>query len=185
MNDYPKIANLKGVYVPREDSFLLADAVEKYAFGKVLDIGTGTGILGIIAARKGCEVTFADIDDGAIRCAKANAKANLVGGDFVISDMFSNIDGLFNTIIFNPPYLDSEALEKLKCRDLALDGGEGGRELIDLFLSQYKNHLLKKNIVLLLESSLNGYENDVRALNAELVGTAELFFETIAVLMLK
>src|SRR5271157_5382794 len=99
--DQVNIAEEKGVYLPREDSKLLAGAVEEYAFGKALDLGAGTGIQGIVAAMKGCEVTFSDIDATAVACARRNAMQNNVAGKFIISDMFGNIKDKFNTIIFN------------------------------------------------------------------------------------
>jgi release factor glutamine methyltransferase len=172
------IKSQKNVYYPREDSYLLAKAVEKHAFGKTLDLGTGTGILGIVAAKKGCEVTFADINPDAISCAKENAKLNNVKGEFVVSDMFSKINGKFDTIIFNPPYLPSEEI-----KDIALDGGEFGRELIEKFIKSYKQHVNDKHVVLLLESLFNKYEEDVKKLNAKLISKEHYFFEDLVVLL--
>ena len=169
------------VYEPLEDSVLLAKAVEKHAFGKFLDLGTGSGLQGIVAAKSGCSVTFADIDEKAIACAKANAASNSVGGEFIISDLFDNIQGKFNTIAFNPPYLPSAPIMGLQQREYALDGGKAGRELIDHFLETYGKHVEKEHIVLLVESSLNGYEEDAAALNAKVTKT-HFSFEDIAVL---
>ena len=115
-----------GVYYPREDSHLLAKAVETYAFGKTLDLGTGTGILGLVAGKKGCDVTFSDVNPDAIECAWENSRLNGLSGKFVVSNMFNEIEGKFDTVIFNPPYLISG-----KRKDMALDGGSAGRELID------------------------------------------------------
>jgi release factor glutamine methyltransferase len=168
----------KGVYEPREDSYLLARVVQEHAFGKVLDLGTGTGIQGITAALKGCKVTFADIDQNSLECAERNARLNCVEGEFVRSDIFSCIKGRFNTIIFNPPYLESSGIG-----DVALDGGAGGRLLIERFLDGYKEHLMADHIVLLLESSINSYEKDVKRLKAEIVGKEHYFFEDLVVLL--
>jgi release factor glutamine methyltransferase len=170
----------KGVYEPREDSYLLARAVQKYAFGKVLDLGTGTGIQGITAALRGCDVTFADVDQNALECAKINAKLNGVDGAFVLSDLFNAVENRFNTIIFNPPYLESE-----RVKDLALDGGPKGRLLMDRFLDSYKKHLMAGHIVLLLESTINEYENDVKKLRAKIIGKEHYFFEDLVVLLFK
>ncbi len=168
----------KGVYEPREDSYLLARAVQKHAFGKVLDLGTGTGIQGITAALKGCDVTFADIDKNAIGCAKTNAKLNGVDGLFLLSDLFGGIKDKFNTIIFNPPYLESKEL-----KDIALDGGPKGRLVMDRFLGVYRKYLLDDHVVLLLESSINEYEKDVERLNARIAGKDHYFFEDLVVLL--
>ena len=165
------------VYEPAEDSFLLEKAVERFAFGKVLDIGTGSGIQGIAAARKGCEVTFSDISGEALEAARKNAEMGDIKGSFIKSDLFSRITGRFNTIIFNPPYLPSKGIAVRH-----LDGGRNGREVIDRFLDEYENHVLERHTVLLLESSLNNYEDDVKRLKAEVVGKAHIFFEDLVVL---
>lgn len=173
-----------GVYEPREDSLLLAEAVDRYAYGKVLDLGTGSGIQGIVAAKKGCNVTFADIDPNALNCAAENAKANGVKGEFLNSDMFSSLRGKFDTIIFNPPYLPSAALSRTRKRHYALDGGLRGREFIDKFLKEYKNFLNENGAALLIESGLNNYESDVTEQGAMIVAKTHYFFEDIVVLLL-
>ncbi|MCL4381022.1 methyltransferase [Candidatus Marsarchaeota archaeon] len=183
--DFIKLDACAGAaYTPREDSFLLADAVKRHAFKKTLDIGTGSGIQGLVAASNGCDVTFLDIDPNALDCARRNASMNSLGGRFVLSDLFSNIGGeKFNTIIFNPPYLHSKPLAGMQDPVRALDGGEGGREVIDRFLEAYGGHVLEDHVVIMLESSLNGYESDVKKLNAEVVAKERYFFEEVAVLL--
>jgi release factor glutamine methyltransferase len=172
-----EIKSCKDVYYPREDSYMLAKVTEKYAFGSVLDLGTGSGIQGIIAALNGCDVTFADVDKNALECARKNAALNKVDGKFVHSDMFNKIKRKFNTIIFNPPYVLSEEM-----KHLALDGGEKGRHYIDRFLDSYKKHILDEHIVLLLESSFNEYEKDLKKLDAKVVSKEHYFFEDLVVL---
>ncbi len=171
---------LEGVYSPREDSFLLEECVKKYAHGKVLDLGTGSGIQGVAAALKGCEVTFSDINPKAIVCARANAIANGVVGRFVLGDMFQNIMGKYDTIIFNPPYVPTDKLE-----DIATDGGKAGRGLIDRFWGVFGEYVSDCFTVLILESSLNGYENDIIRFGAKVVARRDFDFEDIAVLMLE
>jgi release factor glutamine methyltransferase len=175
--DKIKIKVCEGVYGPREDSYLLADAVEKYAFGDVLDLGTGSGILGIVAARKGCKVTFADISKEALECARKNAEANGIYGSFIESNMFSNIDDKFNTIIFNPPYLPSDDI-----KDVDIDGGKDGRKYIDEFLNTFRGYLKDRYVVLLLESSFNNYEQDLGK-GAKLAASGHFFFEDLVVMM--
>jgi release factor glutamine methyltransferase len=139
------------LYEPREDSFLLERNVEKFAKGKVLDMGTGTGILAIAAAKnkKVKSVVAVDINKEAILyvldvCINENMPVTVVQ-----SDLFENINEKFDTIVFNPPYLPNQGPE-----DLALDGGEKGYELIENFLVQAKKHLTKEGQILLLFSSL-------------------------------
>lgn len=178
--DRIRLDNCSNVYDPREDSYIMANAVERYAFGKTLDLGCGTGIQGIIASMKKCDVTFSDIDNEALKCARRNAALNGIEGKFVLSDMFESIEGKFNTIIFNPPYVPSGHK-----RHVALDGGRRGRELIDRFLSSYRHHVLEKHRILLLESSLNGYEADLERLGARIVSKGHYFFEDLVVLLFR
>ena len=184
---YKKISikECEGVYSPREDSLLLAKTVEEYASGKVLDLGTGTGTQGIIAAKKRCAVTFADIDTNALKCASKNAKSNGVSGEFIKTNVFSGIKGKFNTIIFNPPYLDSKDLSQHKSRDYALDGGIGGRELINTFLKVYHTFLEEDGTALLVESGFNSYEQDIKEHGAVVIAKEHYFFEDLVVLLLK
>jgi len=109
-----------------------------------------------------------------------NAKLNKVDGTFVLSDLFSGVKGKFSTIIFNPPYLESK-----RVKDIALDGGPNGRALIDRFLNGYKKHLMTRHVVLLLESSINDYEKDVKRLDAKIVGKEHYFFEDLVVLLFR
>ena len=183
--DEIKIEACKGVYMPREDSYLLAEATEKYASGRVLDLGTGSGINGIVAAKKGCDVTFADVNSLALSCARRNAELNAVKGEFVSTDLFSNINKKYNTILFNPPYLHSKPLRGIKNpdgEDIAVNGGTDGRELINSFLNTYRDYVLQDHTVLLLESSLNRYGEDVKRHNAEIISTKPFMFETLVVL---
>jgi release factor glutamine methyltransferase len=164
----PTLQISKSVYKPLEDARMLGKCVEDYAFGRMLDMGCGTGIQGIIGAKKGCKVTFADINPNAVECAKQNAKINGVKGSFIVSDVFSNIKGKFNTISFDPPYLRSKPLITGKANP-STDGGVNGREVIDPFLKNYKKYLLKEHVVLMVESWWNNFENDMKELDAKVV----------------
>ncbi len=158
-----------GVYSPRYDSRMLSSAIERYAFGKMLDMGTGTGIQGIVAAKKGCSVTFADKNPDAVACARLNAKRNGVHGRFVVSDLFSNVRDEFNTIAFDPPYLRTFLVPE-RMQDCALHGGGlHGREIIDRFLAGYADHVLDDYLVLLVEPPWAGWKRDASKLDAKVV----------------
>ena len=64
----------ENVYEPAEDSFLFAENLDVKEGERVLDVGTGCGILGIIAAKKAGEVVAVDVNPYAVRCAKENAR---------------------------------------------------------------------------------------------------------------
>jgi len=133
------------VYGPREDSLLLEQAVKQYAEGRVLDIGTGSGIQARAAIALGLETLACDIDPEAVAAAKA------AGVNAIQSDLFENISGAFDTIVFNPPYLpDAEP------RDIALDGGPTGMELLTRFLTEAKHYLSPGGQILFVQSSITG-----------------------------
>ena len=63
------------VYEPAEDTFLFAENLDVKEGEQVLDVGTGCGMLGILAAKKACNVVAVDLNPYAIRCAKENSDA--------------------------------------------------------------------------------------------------------------
>ncbi|RMF89747.1 MAG: methyltransferase domain-containing protein [Methanobacteriota archaeon] len=157
--DGVEIRMLPGVYEPAEDTFLLAKEIDARPGERVLDMGTGSGLLGLIAARKGASVLAVDINPQAVECAQRNARLNGLE-DFHArrSDLFSGVEGRFDLIIFNPPYLPTEEGEPRDLEALAWDGGSSGREVIDRFLRDVRGYLLPGGRVLMLGSSLSGHE---------------------------
>jgi release factor glutamine methyltransferase len=136
------------MYNPREDSFLVLKHIKEYAKGFVLEVGTGSGILAKEAAKYSDDVTACDINKELVSKLKRENKDKHI--TFVYSNLFSEINGKFDLIIFNPPYLPSKKIE-----DIEVDGGRNGTEIIERFLKQAKTHLNKDGKILLLCSSLN------------------------------
>src|ERR671917_1153220 len=89
-------------------SRLLGEAVLKEVCesDRVLDMGTGSGVNAILAASKAAEVVAVDINPVAVEAARNNAAHNGVAHriDIRRSDVFSNVDGEFDLIIFDPPF---------------------------------------------------------------------------------
>ena len=80
------------IYEPQEDSFLLRDQVLKYAKGKVLDLGTGSGIQAIAASSRADSVLAVDINPYALMFAESQVKGvNARNIKFRKSNLFSNI----------------------------------------------------------------------------------------------
>ncbi|HIG96056.1 TPA: methyltransferase [Candidatus Woesearchaeota archaeon] len=143
----------ESVYEPREDSLLLAKSIALFARGNVLDMGTGSGIQAITAAQqKNVDTVLAvDVNKQALAYAKEQNKSSKI--TYQYSDLFQAIPRqLFDTIIFNPPYLPNDTNSHVQ--NIALDGGKKGYELIERFMEQASNSLKEDGIILLLFSSL-------------------------------
>ena len=161
---------IKGrVYEPREDSELLAEVVEseiaRHALENgvisFLDLGCGSGLIAIAAAKAGAVVTAVDIDAGAVELTNENAKRNGVKVDCRVSDLFSKVRGKFDVVAFNAPYLPEEVVEG---ESEAWAAGER-LEVIRRAVEQAKHHLKSGGALLLVVSSLTGVKEVGRLLS--------------------
>jgi release factor glutamine methyltransferase len=73
---------------------------------RVFDMGTGSGVNGIVAASRSRKVLAVDVNPAAVACARDNADRNGVADRVTVqeSDLFQNVSGRFDLIIFDPPY---------------------------------------------------------------------------------
>lgn len=138
------------VLIPRQDTEVLVEETMKYAKGKrVLDVCTGSGCI-ILSLCKLCDLKEAvgvDLSTEALKVANQN-KENL-GCDviFVESDLFSNVEGTFDVIVSNPPYIASHVIEGLMPEvkehepRMALDGGVTGLDFYEKIIEQSGNYL--------------------------------------------
>lgn len=95
-----------GVFAPTPMSDLLGRAVidEVRPGERVLDMGTGSGVNAILAARAGAEVVGVDLNPAAVEAARANADRNGVVAEFAVSDVFSAVEGDFDLVVIDPPF---------------------------------------------------------------------------------
>ncbi|MDR2708111.1 MAG: methyltransferase [Nitrososphaerota archaeon] len=150
------------VFEPSEDSFLFAENLDVHKGDDVLDLGTGCGLLGILASQNAKHVLSVDINPYAICCAKQNAALNNVPDNmsFLRSDLLTALttDALFDLILFNAPYLPTELCEFKTWLEFAWAGGVTGRDVVDRFIPQAAAHLKPLGRVFLLQSSLTDLE---------------------------
>jgi release factor glutamine methyltransferase len=152
---------------------------------KVLEIGCGTGIISIHCANAGAKVTAVDINPRAIGCTRKNAELNGMEITVLSSDIFEVVEGRFDLIIFNPPYLpvdDEGDLER------AWAGGQGGIEVVDRFLRGAVDHLKTDGRLLLLVSSkmeLDELFSKRERFSIRAMATRRFFFEELTVLEMR
>ncbi|MGC8479587.1 MAG: HemK2/MTQ2 family protein methyltransferase [Candidatus Micrarchaeia archaeon] len=159
------ISTNENVYQPSDDTYLLLDMLNDYLEKtqknnlSILDMGTGTGILGIYAASnaKVKAVTLVDINPDAVSLAKSNIAKNLsvikAQITAIQSNLYSNLNSeIFDIILFNPPYLPDE--EKEVIMNEAFFGGWNGIEVTKKFLDSSKDRLTTSGRIFIISSSL-------------------------------
>ncbi len=139
--------------IPRPETEELAEWVLSWELPgsqRVLDMGCGSGVIGLTlaAARPEWDVTLADVSPEALELARENAASLRLGRvSLVESDLFSRVDGAFDVIVGNLPYVpESEratmAREVLHDPALALFGGADGLDVIRRFVERAFGHLV-------------------------------------------
>jgi len=131
--------------IPRPETEELAEWLLRQDFpadGRVLDMGCGSGVLGLTfaAERPGWSVTLADVSPDALALARENAeKIGVSNVEWAEGDLFTALDGGFDGIVANLPYVpESErptlSREVLHDPSLALFGGPDGLDVIRRFV---------------------------------------------------
>ncbi|MCD6370592.1 MAG: DUF2431 domain-containing protein [Thermoplasmata archaeon] len=138
-------------YPISEDTLLLLKHLK--CGRKTLEMGTGNGIIAIECAKSGSKVVAVDIDPEAIEELKLKSKKEGLRIEARVSNLFQNVSGRFDVIIFNPPYLpgNPKELEDLQWAG----GGKFGDEIIMRFLSQAKDYLSPEGEIYIILSSFN------------------------------
>ena len=184
------------VYEPAEDSFLVADYLAQVVKEDhvVLDVGTGCGIVAVVAARKAKSVVATDINPHAVKCAKLNAKTNRANNkiDVRVGDLFKPIHKTekFDLIVFNAPYLPTASSEQKTWIGRAWSGGPDGRQLIARFIHEAPQYLARNGRILLVQSSLANVNETLKTfsekgLETRVVAEKKFAFETIVVVEAK
>ena len=147
---------------------------------KILDLCTGSGAIAIALSKilqeekVQSEIFASDISKKALEVAKKNNEKNNTNVQFILSDLFQNIDEVFDIIVSNPPYIKTKVINTLSKQvqnepKLALDGGEDGlniyRKIINEAFAYLNGYLCleigfdQKNEVTNLIKENKNYEN--------------------------
>ena len=173
------------VYPPSDDSILLIESLEVREGEKVLEIGCGSGIVSMHCAKNGAHVVCGDINPRAVDLARRNAEANGVSIEVIPTDVYDSIEGRFDTIVFNLPYLPVEEeglLEK------SWSGGPDGLGPLPRLLEGAPGHLEKGGRIVVVVSSLmdgDALDRVLEPYSVEKLGSLHMFFEELSVLEIR
>lgn len=138
------------VLVPRPDTEVIVDYIlslmtKNPSLKRIHDVCTGSGCIAIAIAKNAryeIDITVSDISRDALDVCKKNAK-NILGRELrvVVSDLLTEVEGQFDIIVSNPPYVSTEETKLIKEKGspepaLALDGGKDGLDMIRKLVPQ-------------------------------------------------
>jgi release factor glutamine methyltransferase len=173
---------LDEVYNPSDDSYLLLKVIEVGDGDRLLDMGSGSGLVAVHAAKAGAKVTAADVNPNAVECTRRNAMRNGMEVKVVQSDLFEKVDGLFDIIAFNPPYLAVEETTTAWI-ERSWSGGSEGTDVSAAFLDEAWKHLAPNGRIYMILSSLSNLRTLLRTAKAHyrstMIEDQRMFFESI------
>jgi release factor glutamine methyltransferase len=144
------------VLIPRQDTEILVEEVLRVCEGKsVLDMCTGSGciIISLMKLGKLSSATGVDISQKALKIATRNAQKLMVDIEYLQSDLFDRIEGSYDIIVSNPPYIPTEEIERLmpevKNHEpvTALDAGVDGLIFYRKIVAQSKAYLRRDGLL--------------------------------------
>lgn len=153
----------ENVLIPRQDTETLVEEALKRLKPEmqILDLCTGSGCIlisllkkGLERGIKGCGGTGTDISEGALAVAARNAEKLEVQAEFLQSDLFGRIEGRYDLIVSNPPYIPTRVIhglqDEVRLHDpyIALDGGEDGLHFYREIVSGSVRHMKKGGFLL-------------------------------------
>lgn len=147
------------VLIPRQDTEILVEEAEKVteAGMKVLDMCTGSGcvILSLLHRVPGIQGTACDLSAEALKVAERNAGRLNLTVDFRQGDLFAPVEGRYDVITSNPPYIPTEEIlaldREVRCHDpfMALDGREDGLYFYRRLAEESRKYLVSGGWLLL------------------------------------
>lgn len=143
------------VLIPRPDTEIIVEKVLGYlkSFNidapEILDLCTGSGVLAITLKLEvpNSRVVGTDICEKALKIAKINATKLDANVDFILGDLYGDIDRQFDVIVANPPYIKASEMDTLEPNvrlfepKLALDGGSDGLDYYKRIIKESSRYL--------------------------------------------
>ena len=153
-----KIYVNENVLIPRYETEYLVQKTINYSkkiFNDkldILDLGTGSGAISIVLGRElNSIVTGVDISEDALNVAKKNAIENKVSINFIKSNMLDSVEGKYDIVVSNPPYIDidDKIMDSVKKYEphLALYAKDNGLYFYKNILSNIKPYLKERFII--------------------------------------
>lgn len=150
------------VLIPRQDTEILVEEVLKELHDgmRILDMCTGSGciLLSLLHYSNDCEGLGVDLSAEALKVAGRNVLKVLTPekaehAHFLQSDLFEKVEGKFEIIVSNPPYIASAEVDRLmpEVRDheprMALDGTEDGLEFYRRIIAEAGQYLVSSGML--------------------------------------
>lgn len=137
--------------IPRQDTECLVEEAMMHLHDgmRILDMCSGSGciLLSLLKYSNDCVGVGAELQPEAVGLARKNAENLGIEATFVESDLFSQIEGKFDLIVSNPPYIESEVIQTLD-REVkehepmsALDGGMDGLDFYRRIVDEARGYL--------------------------------------------
>lgn len=156
------IIALSNIYHPEPSSsslFFLKTILEKYQGlnskkGRLLELGCGTGVIGLCCSEYVEELYLSDIDENAVFCTQINAFLNYMQPNIYHSNLFESLpDILFDVILFNIPFLDKKIEMSVEVATNDLDG-----QIFINFMKEVPKYIAPKGEVFFSYSNLGNLE---------------------------
>lgn len=148
----------ESVLIPRQDTEILVEEAMLVIHDgmRILDICTGSGciLLSLLHYKNDCTGVGLDISQEALKVAFMNADRLGIKAEFLESDLLVKVQGKFDVVLSNPPYIRSDVLltlmQEVKDHEplLALDGKEDGLYFYRKIVKDVKLHLHKGSMLL-------------------------------------
>lgn len=143
----------ENVLIPRFDTEILVEEVMKHLHDgfSILDMCTGSGciLLSLLHYSNDCVGVGVDVSEAALTVAKVNCEKLGLTASFLQSDLFEKVEGTYDIMVSNPPYIRSDVIptlmEEVKGHEpmLALDGMEDGLYFYRKIVDECPNYLCR------------------------------------------